>query len=68
MGLKICWRHDYQEVERFFAPPISRSFEGAATDGERRAMMFGLTTIRMVCSKCGKIRAHEFTGDSMPGP
>lgn len=57
-------KHQWQEVERFYASPPYREFEGRLSQEEREAILFGVTSIRLVC-ECGERAIDRILEKSM---
>ena len=58
-----CWHREESEVERFYAEPKGDLFK--SVDGNAKALeriFFGVTTLRLKCHRCWRIREVEILG------
>lgn len=56
-------RHSWIEHERFYAPPSSYKWEATRMSEDlAQKLVFGLTTIVLLCEKCGDRKTMEIFG------
>jgi hypothetical protein len=51
-----------EEKERFYAPPIRGELNGKMSQDTLKKFLLGVTTIKLVCKKCGDIKTVEIIG------
>ena len=57
-------RCHWEEIERVHAPPSTRAVEVQQISiGQLDRFVFGVTTIILRCSKCGKLKMFTVLGD-----
>jgi len=57
-----CWNCVMEEKERFYAPPIRGELNGKMSQDTLKKFLLGVTTIKLVCKKCGDIKTVEIIG------
>jgi hypothetical protein len=77
---KRCWQHDYELIERVYAPPhgvtLHNSRGGPPRDADGNVssaitttdrVLHGTTTLIFQCTKCKKLHREEALGKSVFG-
>lgn len=67
--MTLWCRHTHeQELERFYAEPVAEAqhLKGDAETMER--LLFGVTTLRLECVACERVRELELLGKPLPWP
>ena len=60
--MSLFHQHNWQEIERFYAPPIREAFTFDGSNQEINKILFGVTTIVQKCKICNEINKVEILG------